>query len=95
MLAGAGGGGCSSPERAGKDEVAEIVEEPLESGLGGEEGEVRMAVPLMGVTASLSGLFLSMEGRGEPGTVLSASPPATIGVIRAGVMVAGVLDWEL
>ena len=76
--------------------MAEIVEDPLESGLGGEEGEVRRAVPLMGVTASLSGLFLSMEGRGDPGTVLSVSP-GTIGVIRAGVMVAGwgLLDWEL
>ena len=66
-----------------------MVEEPLESGLGGELGEVSIAVPLMGVTASVSGLFLRMEGLGEPGTVLSVSV-AAMGVILAGVMVAGV-----
>ena len=80
----------------GSEEVAEIVDDPLDSGLGGEPGEARTAAPLTGLTttASLSGLFLNIEGRGEPGTVLSVSP-GTIGVIRAGVMVAGVLDWEL
>ena len=55
ILGGAGGAGCSSPDRAGREEVAEMVEDPLESGLGGDEGEVRMAEPLTGVTASLSG----------------------------------------
>jgi len=35
------GGGCSSPERAGNDDVADIVDEPLESGRGGEPGDVR------------------------------------------------------
>ena len=69
-----------------------MVDDPLDSGLGGELGEVRMA-PLTGVTtaASLSGLLRRMEGRGEPGTVLSASErgPGMMGVMRAGVMVAG------
>lgn len=72
-----------------------IVDDALDSGLGGELGEARMA-PLTGVTtaASLSGLLRRMEGRGEPGTVLSASEragggPGMIGVILAGVMVAG------
>ena len=92
MLGGAGGAGCSSPDSAGREEVAEMVEEPLESGRGGELGEVRIAVPLIGVTASLSGLFLRMEGRGEPGTVLSDSE-GIMGVILAGVMVAGWLAW--
>ena len=53
---------------------------------------VRMA-PLTGVTtaASLSGLLRRMEGRGEPGTVLSVSErgPVMMGVIQAGWMVAG------
>ena len=71
-----------------------MVEDPLESGLGGDEGEVRMAEPLTGVKASLSGLFLRMEGRGEPGTVLSDSE-GTMGVILAGVMVAGWVAVEL
>ena len=54
-----------------------------------------MAAPFTGVTtaASLSGLLRSIEGLGEPGTVLSASEraggPGMMGVIRAGVMVAG------
>ena len=75
--------------------MAEIVDDPLDSGLGGELGEARMAAPLTGVTtaASLSGLLRRIEGLGEPGTVLSASEraggPGMIGVIRAGVMVAG------
>ena len=69
------------------------MDDPLESGLGGELGEARMAAPLTGVTtaASLSGLLRRMEGRGEPGTVLSVSErgPGMMGVIRAGWMVAG------
>ena len=54
-----------------------------------------MAAPLTGVitAASLSGLLRSIEGLGEPGTVLSASEraggPGMMGVIWAGVMVAG------
>ena len=74
--------------------MAEIVDDPLDSGLGGELGEVRMAAPLTGVTtaASLSGLLRRIEGLGEPGTVLSASEraggPCMMGVICAGVMVA-------
>ena len=71
------------------------MDDPLDSGLGGELGEARMAAPLTGVTtaASLSGLLRRIEGLGEPGTVLSASEraggPGMMGVIRAGVMVAG------
>ena len=51
------------------------MDDPLDSGLGGELGEARMAAPLTGVTtaASLSGLLRRIEGLGEPGTVLSAS----------------------
>ena len=79
--------------------MAEIVEDPLDSGLGGELGDARMA-PLTGVTmaASVSGLLRRMEGRGEPGTALSASEragggPGMIGVMRAGVRVAGPVSW--
>ena len=72
-----------------------MVEDPLDSGLGGEAGlaRVRLVVaPLTGVTASLSGLLRKIDGLGDPGTVLS---PASVleagmmGVILAGVMVAG------
>ena len=80
----------------GSEEVAEIVDDPLDSGLGGEPGEARTAAPLTGLTttASLSGLLRRMEGRGEPGTVLSAvseaaAGPGMMGVILAGVRLAG------
>ena len=93
------GGGCSSPDRAGRDDVADIVEDPLESGLGGEPGDVRSCVPFIGVT-SPSGRFLRIDGLGEPGTVFSWStcaevvdPGGSIGVILAGVMVAGPWCW--
>jgi len=52
-------------------------------------------VPFIGVT-SPSGLFLRIDGLGDPGTVFSWStcdeapdPGGRIGVILAGVMVAG------
>lgn len=64
------GGGCSSPDRAGRDEVADMVEEPLESGRGGEPGDVSSCVPFMGVM-SPSGRFLSIDGLGDPGTDFS------------------------
>ena len=89
------GGGCSSPDRAGKEDVAEMVEDPLESGRGGDPGEVKSCVPFTGVI-SPSGRFLKIDGLGEPGTVFSCSvcddapwPGGIIGVILAGVMVAG------
>merc|ERR1719234_1177634 len=51
------GGGCcawfSSPDSPGSEDVAEMVDDPLDSGLGGELGEVRMA-PLTGVTTAAS-----------------------------------------
>ena len=96
MLAGAGGGWAwaSSPDSPGSEEVAEMVEEPLDSGRGGEVGEVSSAVPFTGVTAgSVSGLLRRIEGRGDPGTGLSAASwgceGGRMGVMRAGVMVAG------
>ena len=77
-----------------------MVEDPLDSGLGGEAGLARArlvaGVPLMGVTASLSGLLRRIDGLGDPGTVLSpASEAGMIGVILAGVIVAGatVTGW--
>lgn len=89
------GGGCSSPDRAGREDVAEMVEEPLESGRGGDPGDVNSCVPFIGVR-SPSGRFLSMEGLGDPGTIFSWSPCGAfpdpggkIGVILAGVIVAG------
>lgn len=89
------GGGCSSPDSGGREDVADIVDEPLESGRGGEPGDVSNCVPFIGVT-SPSGRFLSIDGLGDPGTVFSWStcdvapePGGSIGVILAGVIVAG------
>ena len=73
---GAEGGHSSSPDKT-CDEVAEMVLEPEESGLAGDPGDMGGAsscVPLMGVPSP--SLFLSIDGRGDPGTVFSpASPP--------------------
>merc|ERR1719300_2270645 len=64
-----------------------MVEDPLESGRGGDPGEVRSCVPFTGVI-SPSGRFLKIDGLGDPGTVFSCSvcddapwPGGIIGVI--------------
>ena len=72
-----------------------MVDDPEDSGLGGESWS--SALPWMfGAGGSPSGRFLRMEGLGEPGTSRSGSDgcccafcPGAIGVILAGVIVAG------
>ena len=94
-LLGAGGGAPAPASSTISEEIAEMVDDPEDSGLGGESWS--RALPWMfGAGASPSGRFLRMEGLGEPGTSLSGSDgcccafcPGAIGVILAGVIVAG------
>ena len=92
-LLGAGGGAPVPASSTISEEIAEIVEDPEDSGLGGESWS--SALPWMLAGGSPSGLFLRMEGLGEPGTSRSGSDgccwfcPGAIGVILAGVIAAG------
>ena len=70
-LLGAGGGAPAPASSTISEEIAEIVEDPEDSGLGGESWS--SALPWMLAGGSPSGLFLRMEGLGEPGTSRSGS----------------------